>query len=202
MAIRLEGQKAIDYASKHGLELSREGGAVYVWTRDDILRSALFEQMITDGSLLVAEELRGTSRINKEPEKSAPEPLKPPSAAPKCPYCRGTATLVPDSRIYGRSFGRMVWMCRCGARVGCHRWSNQPMGTLADAPTRKARNRAHKVFDRLWKKGHQDINTPQEAYRWLAEQLGVPPEEAHIAKFDRERCRQVINLCAIAMGIK
>jgi len=37
--------------------------------------------------------------------------------------------------------------------------------------------------------------TRKEAYRWLQTQLGLPEEEAHIARFSEFRCQQVTRLC-------
>ncbi len=37
--------------------------------------------------------------------------------------------------------------------------------------------------------------TRTAAYHWLQLQMGLPPEDAHIAKFSEWRCEQVIRLC-------
>lgn len=45
---------------------------------------------------------------------------------------------------------------------------------------------------RLWESG---LMQKTEAYRWLQVQVGLPQEEAHIAKFSEFRCEEVIQLC-------
>ena len=66
------------------------------------------------------------------------------------------------------------------------------MGTLANRSLRIKRMEAHKVFNRLWESG---MMSRTAAYHWLQVQMGLPPEEAHIAKFSEWRCEQVIRLC-------
>ena len=39
------------------------------------------------------------------------------------------------------------------------------------------------------------LMTKKEADRWLQMQLGLPAEEAHIAKFSEARCDMVIDMC-------
>jgi len=66
------------------------------------------------------------------------------------------------------------------------------MGTLANRPLRMKRMEAHNAFNRLWQSG---MMSRTAAYRWLQLQMGLPPEDAHIAKFSEWRCEQVIRLC-------
>ena len=61
---------------------------------------------------------------------------------------------------------------------------------MATQATKRARIKAHEVFDALWE-------TKQErsrAYRWLAEKMGLRPERCHIAQFTYEQCQIVIQL--------
>lgn len=87
-----------------------------------------------------------------------------------------------------------VWACLpCDARVGTHSDNVSPLGTLADAPLRRARRRAHDAFDPLWK----GKALPRwEAYAWLSEAMGLAAELAHIALFDMAQCRRVVELVA------
>ena len=116
----------------------------------------------------------------------------------KCPYCGSQAFLRPASVVYGQSEpGAELYVCArypaCDAYVGAHRHSRMPMGTLANRSLRHKRIKAHAAFNRLWQNG---LMTKRAAYRWLQMQLGLPPEEAHIANFSDWRCEQVIQLCA------
>ena len=79
------------------------------------------------------------------------------------------------------------------AHDGAHRHNHLPMGTLANRELRRKRIQAHTAFNQLWQSG---LMTKRAAYRCLQMQLGLPPEEAHIANFSDWRCEQVIQLCA------
>lgn len=52
------------------------------------------------------------------------------------------------------------------------------------------RGQTHDVFDRLWKSGHMSRS---QAYAWLAYQMHMSNEAAHIANFDEQQCRYVIQ---------
>jgi hypothetical protein len=108
---------------------------------------------------------------------------------PICPYCNQEAELIDSIYIYRyRSYGKM-WICyRCDAHVGCHKGTDKPLGTLANAELKKARQLTHKEFDRLWKKKHF---TRTESYKMLADFLGITKDKCHIGMFDIETCREV-----------
>lgn len=112
----------------------------------------------------------------------------PPYMAPEqptCPYCGCTAQLT---RIH---YGE-VWACRpCDARVGCHKGTQKPLGTLANAELRRARRRVHELFDPLWKEG----GWPRPAaYAWLGQQLQLEPDACHVARFDLKQVDQAEEL--------
>ncbi len=76
---------------------------------------------------------------------------------------------------------------------GMHPFTNIPLGTLADAPTRQARTRAKEVFNPIWQSQRM---TRSEAYSWLAGQLGIANvEECHIGWFDVQTCQRVVVVC-------
>ena len=109
-----------------------------------------------------------------------------------CDYCGKPTRFVDDSIVYGRSFG-MIYYCReCRAWVGVHRGTDQPLGRLADAELRKYKKAAHAAFDPIWRRGQ---TTRRAAYKWLAEQLGIPEQETHIGMFDVAQCKQAIAVC-------
>lgn len=88
---------------------------------------------------------------------------------------------------------------KCDYRVGAHREGeklNQPLGTPADAETRKLRKEAHKAFDPVWThlKGKARGGGRKDAYQHLARRLGIPEEECHIGMFDADMCRRVIEI--------
>jgi len=120
-----------------------------------------------------------------------------------CPYCGRVARLVDSKAIYRESHG-MVWLCDpCRAWVGVHKndGKNRPLGTLANSETRVARRMAHERFDPLWRarlsKSRPKYKVRGEAYTWLAERLGIPVDDCHIALFDLKTCVRVVEICVL-----
>ncbi len=127
----------------------------------------------------------------------------------KCPYCHKAAMLVTGEDIYAHrpdlrelSF----WRCApCKAYVGCHKAGfgqgdgTRPLGRLANAELRKARNAAHAAFDPMWKTG--EIKR-LKAYRWLADQLGIAVAKTHIADFGMDMCQRVVMVCRRQQSLK
>lgn len=110
-----------------------------------------------------------------------------------CPYCGKKAEYVDTIEIYGKSYG-MAYLCRpCDAYVGVHDGTDIPLGRLANRELRRWRNRAHAAFDPLWQQGPYRRRR-NDAYAWLAGKMGLTKEETHIAMFDVEQCKQVIQI--------
>lgn len=120
-----------------------------------------------------------------------------------CDYCHNEAQLVSGDIIYPHRSDLHhlhFWQCvPCKAYVGCHRGTTRPLGRLANAELRQAKQDAHVAFDELWKR-----TTPvgsfdrYGAYTWLAWQLGIDRAECHIGMFDVETCRRVVEVCSNA----
>lgn len=117
-----------------------------------------------------------------------------------CPYCQRPAKFVSGAVIYPHRpelVRHRFWSCApCGAWVGCHRRSprhgfngDEPKGRLANSALRKLKQDAHAVFDPLWRSGEM---TRTEAYTWLADALGIAPQNCHIGMFDVDGCEAVI----------
>lgn len=124
-----------------------------------------------------------------------------------CPYCGKDAALVDSKILYasGKSYGP-AWACLpCGAWVGCHKGTIDPLGGLANEELRKARMAAHAAFDPTWKryprgglggKYQSSGHCRREMYRWLGQEMGFGPNIAtHIAQMDVVQCRQVVAIC-------
>lgn len=114
-----------------------------------------------------------------------------------CDYCGNSAQRVTGAEIYPHRpdlMGLIFWKCTpCEAYVGCHKNSNAvPLGRLANAELRQAKNAAHRAFDPLWQSGKM---TRTGAYRWLSKQLGIAPKNCHIGMFDVATCEQVQQIC-------
>ena len=115
---------------------------------------------------------------------------------PRCDYCGLPAELVSGMDIYPHRpdlKSLSFWQCKpCKAHVGCHKKSNfVPLGRLADAELRKAKQKAHAAFDPLWK---NKIMHRREAYAWLAKELKISIEKCHIGYFDIDMCTRVVKI--------
>jgi len=114
----------------------------------------------------------------------------------KCDYCGQSAERVTGKEIYPTRFDlhhKTFYRCSpCEAYVGCHPGGDKPLGRLADSQLRKAKQEAHAAFDPRWRGLH---GKRREAYRWLAEGLGIDFADCHIGMFDVAMCRRVVKLC-------
>ena len=124
-----------------------------------------------------------------------------------CAYCHRAAKLVAGRAIYPHRpdlAAKPFYKCSpCQAWVGCHPKPQRgrggmgdgyvPLGRLANAELRKAKMAAHAAFDPLWKSGAM---TRQQAYKWLAEGLGINAANCHIGMFDLCGCQAVVAAVA------
>ena len=74
----------------------------------------------------------------------------------------------------------------------CHKGTTRPLGNLANEVLRLKRMETHQVYDAFWKRRGM---TRTKAYKWLAEQLQLSEERAHIGSFEMDQCQTVIDLC-------
>ena len=113
------------------------------------------------------------------------------SCRPICPYCQKPAKLIDSAVVYrGTSYG-LIWDCRpCDAYVGVHKGTENALGTLADAETRKWRRLAHAAFDPLWQTGKM---TRREAYKRLQVLADVSEQDAHISRMTAAQCMGLIR---------
>ena len=111
-----------------------------------------------------------------------------------CHYCGNPAEFKETSdHIYQQDYGP-VYQCDDGhelAYVGCHQGTARPLGTLANKETRKQRKAAHALFDPLWQ--GKAPGTRKRAYRALELIMGLDKKHAHIAMFDSDQCRKLIQ---------
>jgi hypothetical protein len=102
-----------------------------------------------------------------------------------CPDCGDSMALMKDRNFVG-------YRCRSLDCRGSHAShpDGSPVGTPADARTRKARTLAHEAFDRVWRTKKM---TRGRAYAWMRNELGMTEEECHIGSFDVETCRRLVQ---------
>jgi len=101
---------------------------------------------------------------------------------------------------------KKAWRCSaCGAYVGCHPGTVEPLGRPAGPKTREARQYVHQVFDPLWreawrgypaaaKRRHVQSLARTRCYAWLADQMSLTADECHTGMFTIEQCRQAYRL--------
>lgn len=94
-----------------------------------------------------------------------------------CPECG-----KPAMRL-NTSYGRKDICPDCGLWS----WAGK---TLVSAATHAARQRAHKIFDKLWQSGRM---TRKQAYQWLQGALGLS-YQPHMAEMDVELARRVVQV--------
>lgn len=105
-----------------------------------------------------------------------------------CRYCGGRVERAHHSEVYGREYGDWPWLYRCtqcDARVGMHRHTDIPLGTLANLATREARNASKQEFKQMQKELHMPTH---HAYYALAEKLDIDRGSCHFGWFDIDMC--------------
>lgn len=86
---------------------------------------------------------------------------------------------------------RWIWICSdCRSFVGTHPNTRNPMGRMADAHTRKLRAKAHEAFDPIWRVSR--LLTREQAYDWIARQLGIPSQECHFSWMNADQLQKAI----------
>lgn len=126
-----------------------------------------------------------------------------------CPYCRQLAVYKTSSMhlFHGINYGPVYECDPCDARIGADPNTGEPKGTLANKPTRLLRQKAHQVFDPLWKAKYErerkDGCSWDEArtagYEWLAKHLGIRYEDCHISRMQEDQLQVVIRVCELRL---
>ena len=118
-----------------------------------------------------------------------------------CVECGRQGVLTDGDRVYPHRpdlHDRSFYVCPCGARVGCHKGTTDPLGRPCGPATARARNAAHAAFDPLWKtkiaQGFKKREARGAGYLWLAREMGLAPPDCHISHFDRAQALQVVAI--------
>lgn len=114
---------------------------------------------------------------------------------PNCDYCGKRAVPTDGKVIYPHRSDLAhlkFWACfPCKAHVGCHKGTAMPLGRLANAALRKAKQAAHAAFDPTWQ--NKGKSARRASYQRLAAALGIDDEDCHIGMFDEAMCKRVIE---------
>lgn len=121
---------------------------------------------------------------------------------PICVECGRLAELSTGAVAYPHLpayADRPVYLCACGARVGCHPGTTLALGRPAGPVTARARERAHRELDLLWKHKAEQTGgrgaARKAAYKWLARELGIGRRQCHIGWMTAEEADRVTALC-------
>lgn len=126
---------------------------------------------------------------------------------PQCIECGNFATLSNSSAMFADQRGRSrpLYVCTCGAYVGCHKGTTRPLGRPAGPEVRAARIQVHRKMDPLWQGAYADqrndykrkglcLLARRRIYEFLAERMGLSEDECHTGAFDMPQCRQAWRL--------
>ena len=92
-----------------------------------------------------------------------------------------------------------IWFClNCGAYVGCHVGTYEPLGHLAHDTRRYLRKKAHAVFDQIWMNG---LMSRDRCYQWLGEQLSVDTP-VHIGILTTAQLARTVSICREFLSLK
>jgi hypothetical protein len=129
------------------------------------------------------------------------------SCEPICVECGDRGKMVSGAVAYPHKperRGEIFFRCDCGAIVSCHPGTGIPAGRPASAATRGLRYEAHRLLDAMWGAGRRTPlaagHARKRAYKWLARQLGIRPEDCHFGFMDATELRRAIDICRQAQG--
>lgn len=155
--------------------------------------------------------------IPVDPLDFTPEALR--KVAPRCADCAdgGCVDLAQGQTIYPQRPDlwahedgslRWWWLCRCGAYVGTHKGTINPLGTPAGKATRDARMAAHAAFDPMWQKRLRlspelsKAKARGRGYKWLAAQMGMSTKDCHIGMMTAKQALRVVDVCSAAKNAR
>ena len=103
-----------------------------------------------------------------------------------CTVCKKDmpARLASDMEIYGRSYGKTVYICECGAYVGTHKGTDNPLGVMSGHEMRNAKIHIHALIDPLWKS--KKIKRGK-LYKMLSDRLGYEYHTGDIRTIEEAR---------------
>lgn len=109
----------------------------------------------------------------------------------RCGDCGALMELRSSSK-YPHPFYGCSGYPGCRGTHGAHP-DGSPKGTPANKETRKARIRAHSVFDEAWK-NQKIFRNRRSAYAWMRNEMHLTHSQAHIAMFSAAQCEELVKL--------
>ncbi|AWK42646.1 hypothetical protein GPY51_10850 [Photorhabdus laumondii subsp. laumondii] len=130
------------------------------------------------------------------PDTRAIQRVKDPLPIPvRCHYCFGHVTIAHHEKVFGKIHSKWPWLyicTECKAYVGLHPYTDIPLGTLADYPTRIARMSGKREFEEMREKWNLERT---DAYQLLARKLGINFRKCHFGWFDIDTCYRAKEIC-------
>ncbi|WP_455289612.1 zinc-finger-containing protein [Cupriavidus necator] len=122
---------------------------------------------------------------------------------PDCDYCGMRARLVnpgDDGYPYAEDFGAL-WICStCQAWIGVHGRSKHqtPLGRLANAALRDAKNRLHAALQplveaKMRRDGINVFEARGKALKWLITSMNLASAKVSVHALSLEQCEQAIH---------
>lgn len=111
-----------------------------------------------------------------------------------CPYCRSGVKVVHHNEVYNKSYGDWPWLYKCSnskcdTHVGIHKYTDIPLGRLANKHLRNLRKFVKNIFVNSWMyKKNIDI-----AYKKLAKDLALSSEATHFGNFNTVQCHNALD---------
>lgn len=108
----------------------------------------------------------------------------------RCGEC-SAPMMLRESQKFPRPFYGCTRFPECRGTHGAHA-DGTPLGTPANKDTKKARIRAHSVFDQIWQQ--KLVKSRGGAYNWMRQVMGLSHSQAHIGEFDADQCEKLVEL--------
>lgn len=121
-----------------------------------------------------------------------------------CPYCQQAALRMTGRELYPRKpelANKHYHVCRnCDAWIGCIDGTWEPIGHLANAELRRAKQDVYAAIEPIYLKAMSENNWTKSlarnlVYGWLATELNMTSGTASIGDFDLKQCQLVLLIC-------
>lgn len=117
-----------------------------------------------------------------------------------CNLCKGPVIFTSNRIVYGKEYGsgKCYYCTSCHAYVGTHKpRPKEALGLLANPEMRKMKMQCHERFDAFWKQEPSSRKrhiARHNAYRKLADAMGIPLAECHFGYFNLDELQKAYQI--------
>lgn len=117
-----------------------------------------------------------------------------------CNLCGGPVIFTNNRIVYGKEYGsgKCYYCTSCHAYVGTHKpRPTEALGLLANPEMRKMKMQCHERFDAFWKQEPSSRKrhiARHNAYRKLADAMGIPLAECHFGYFNLDELQKAYQI--------